>query len=59
MADIRIGRMVLGVCQTNTYFVYREGCKEANCIDPAEKGEQIFIDTEYDTCHTNLLSFLL
>ncbi len=42
MADIRIGRMVLGVCQTNTYFVYREGCKEAICIDPADKGEQIF-----------------
>lgn len=42
MAEIRIGRMVLGVCQTNTYFVYREGQKDAICIDPADKGEQIF-----------------
>ena len=42
MADIRIGRMVLGVCQTNCYFVYREGCKEAIVIDPPDQGEKIY-----------------
>ena len=25
MADLKIGRLVLGVCQTNCYFVYKEG----------------------------------
>ncbi|MBQ2803533.1 MAG: MBL fold metallo-hydrolase [Lachnospiraceae bacterium] len=41
MAEIKIGRMVLGVCQTNCYFVYREGSKEVIFFDPADKGEQI------------------
>ena len=42
MADIRVGRIVLGVCQTNTYYVYREGSKDAIVIDPADKGEKIY-----------------
>lgn len=42
MAGIKIGRMVLGVCQTNCYFVYREGEKEAIVIDPADYGEKIY-----------------
>lgn len=42
MANIRIGRMVLGVCQTNCYFVYREGEKEAILIDPPDQGEKIY-----------------
>lgn len=42
MADIRIGRMVLGVCQTNCYFVYREGEKDAIVIDPPDQGEKIY-----------------
>lgn len=62
MADIRIGRMVLGVCQTNCYFVYREesaddngGVKqgtdsgtgrEAIVIDPPDQGEKIYAALE-------------
>lgn len=41
MADIKIGRMVLGMCQTNCYFVYRTGSPEAIVIDPADNGEII------------------
>lgn len=54
MADIRIGRMVLGVCQTNCYFIYREGSTEDNggakrdaiVIDPADQGEKIYAALE-------------
>ena len=42
MADLKIGRMMLGVCQTNCYFVYREGSSKVIFIDPADYGEQIF-----------------
>lgn len=42
MSELKIGRMVLGVCGTNTYFVYREGAEECIVIDPADYGRQIF-----------------
>ena len=42
MGDIKIGRMVLGVCQTNCYFLYREGEKDAVVVDPADKGANIY-----------------
>lgn len=42
MAELKIGRMMLGVCQTNCYFVYREGQKEVLLFDPADQGKQIF-----------------
>lgn len=42
MSELKIGRMVLGVCGTNTYFVYREGTEECIVIDPADYGRQIF-----------------
>lgn len=42
MGEIKIGRMVLGTCSTNTYFVYREGSQDAVVIDPADYGEHIF-----------------
>ncbi len=38
MSDIKIGRMVLGSCSTNTYFLYREDRKEAVLVDPADRG---------------------
>ena len=41
MADVKIGRMVLGMYQTNCYFVYRTGHPEAIVIDPADNGEKI------------------
>lgn len=42
MAGIKIGRMVLGMCQTNCYFVYREGEKDVIFFDPADQGELIY-----------------
>lgn len=41
MAEIKIGRMVLGICQTNCYFLYREGAAEAIVVDPADHGARI------------------
>ncbi len=48
MSDIKIGRMVLGVCQTNCYFIYREGSEETIVVDPADQGNKI-----YDTLRKN------
>lgn len=42
MGEIKIGRMVLGSCSTNTYFLYREGENKAVVIDPADMGERIY-----------------
>lgn len=42
MNDLKIGRMVLGVCGTNTYFLYREGAEECLVVDPADYGRQIY-----------------
>ena len=42
MAQIKIGKMVLGVCQTNCYFLYREGGAECIVVDPADQGVNIF-----------------
>jgi len=42
MSEIKIGRMVLGVCQTNCYFVYREGAQDAVVVDPADQGAKIY-----------------
>lgn len=42
MAEIKIGRMVLGACQTNCYFLYREGSKDCIFVDPADQGGNIY-----------------
>ena len=42
MAKIKIGRMVLSMCQTNCYFVSPENQKEVVLIDPADQGGQIY-----------------
>ena len=42
MADIKIGRMVLSMCQTNCYFLYRDGEKDAIVVDPADQGVSIY-----------------
>lgn len=42
MADLQIGRMVLGVCQTNCYYIGKEGSKDIILADPADRGNQIF-----------------
>ena len=41
MSDLKIGRIVLGVCQTNCYFIYHEGEKKVIFIDPADDGKYI------------------
>ena len=42
MAEIKIGRMVLSMCQTNCYFLYRDGEKDAIVVDPADQGQSIY-----------------
>lgn len=42
MADLKIGRMMLGICQTNCYFVYREGQTDVILFDPADRGDYIY-----------------
>lgn len=42
MANLKIGKLTLGVCQTNCYFVYREGSKDVIVFDPADRGDYIF-----------------
>ena len=42
MADLKIGRLMMGICQTNCYFVYEEGKNQVIFIDPADKGEYIY-----------------
>lgn len=42
MANLKIGRMMLGICQTNCYFVYKEGTSDVIFFDPADKGDYIY-----------------
>ncbi|MBQ7839280.1 MAG: MBL fold metallo-hydrolase [Lachnospiraceae bacterium] len=42
MAEIKIGRMTLGVCATNCYFLYKEGNSDVIMIDPADRGADIY-----------------
>ncbi len=42
MAQLKIGRMVLGVYATNCYFLYNEGSGDAVVVDPADKGDRIY-----------------
>ena len=42
MADLKIGRLMMGVCQTNCYFIYEEGKSEVIFVDPADQGAYIY-----------------
>lgn len=42
MAELKVGRITLGMCQTNFYFIYREGAKEVIAIDPADRGAYLY-----------------
>lgn len=42
MADLKIGKITLGTCQTNCYFVYEEGKSEVLFFDPADRGDYIY-----------------
>lgn len=46
MGDISIGRMVLGMVETNCYFIYDQETKDAIVVDPAKNGI-------YDTLKAN------
>jgi hydroxyacylglutathione hydrolase len=42
MGQLKIGSLTLGVCQTNCYYVYREGSSDALFFDPADKGDYLY-----------------
>lgn len=42
MENLKIGKITLGVCQTNCYFIYEEGKTEVLLFDPADQGEYIY-----------------
>lgn len=42
MSELKIGRIVLGSCSTNTYFLYRDGDRRAIVVDPADQGTKIY-----------------
>lgn len=42
MSELKIGRITLGMCATNCYFIYREHCSDVIVIDPADKGDYLF-----------------
>ena len=42
MSEIKIGRIVLGVCTTNCYLVYRKDSNKVIIVDPADAGDQIY-----------------
>lgn len=51
MGKMKIGRMVLGVCQTNCYFLYREGGHEAIVVDAPDHGIRICESLERNGLH--------
>lgn len=51
MADIKIGRMTLGVCATNGYFLYRENAGEVIFVDPGDRGADIHAALEKKGLH--------
>lgn len=42
MAEVKIGKLVVGSYGTNCYILYREGSNEVIFIDPAQHGEMIY-----------------
>ncbi|MEG1847834.1 MAG: MBL fold metallo-hydrolase [Lachnospiraceae bacterium] len=42
METLQIERLVLGSVQTNCYYLYRKGHTEAVCIDPADRGADLY-----------------
>ena len=46
MADLKVKRRVLSACQTNCYYVYREGADEIAVIDPGDSGEIVYEDVK-------------
>ncbi len=46
MADLKVKRRVLSACQTNCYYVYREGADDIVIIDPGSNGEIVYDDNK-------------
>lgn len=46
MGNLKIKRRVLSACQTNCYYVYKEGSDSIIVIDPGDNGEVVFQDTK-------------
>lgn len=42
MADIQINCFIVGMVQTNFYFLYREGSGDCVVVDPADYGERLY-----------------
>ena len=42
MGELKIGRIVMGMCQTNCYFVYEEGKDRVLLFDSFDKGSYIY-----------------
>lgn len=42
MAELKIGRITLGMCQTNFYFLYLQGQTEVIAVDPADNGDYLY-----------------
>ena len=42
MANLKIGKITLGSCATNCYFVYREGTTDVLFFDPADQGDYLY-----------------
>lgn len=39
---LKIGKITLGVCRTNCYFIYKEGSNKVLFVDPADQGATIY-----------------
>ena len=51
MADIKIKKRVLSVCQTNCYYVFRDGSDEVVIIDPGDRGDIVYQDAKSLGCN--------
>ena len=39
---VKVNRMVLGPVETNCFYAYVEGSKEALVFDPGDQGERVY-----------------
>lgn len=39
---MKIGRIVLGICTTNSYYLYQEDSSDVIFVDPADRGEYLY-----------------
>lgn len=46
MAKLCVGSMVLSICSTNCYIIYREGDDRVIVVDPADHGDRIYAALE-------------